>query len=227
MRATTSSGSSTHSAVRPRQNSPGWMTKPSCSLAVTCSVSPSGGPALRSIAAALWLLNTRKLSPRRRSMDAGWTSDASNGLTTIRPSSTRRRIVPSESTEAGTAGRLLMQLAPAARGRHRADPRGRVASRAPHTGPPRRGGRGLRGRGCGRRGSFGPPSRGDVVGVRGLVDRPPDDPAGGRRSAASGTRTGTASSSPRIRMVRPCTASVRQGARASRRAAAPARRRRP
>src|SRR3954462_6957446 len=104
IRATTSSGSSTHSSVRPRQNSPGWITNPSSGVATTSSVSPFGGPSLRSITAARWLWNTRNVSPRRRSIEAGWTSSGFHGRITIAPSSTRRRIVPSERTDSGTDG---------------------------------------------------------------------------------------------------------------------------
>src|SRR4051812_44672686 len=104
IRATTSFGSSTHSSVRPRQNSPGWITNPSSGVATTSSVSPFGGPSLRSITAARWLWNTRNVSPKRRSIDAGWTSSGFHGRMTIAPSSTRRRIVPSDRTESGTDG---------------------------------------------------------------------------------------------------------------------------
>ena len=49
MRATMSSGSSTHSTVVPSTNSPGWMTNDALSSICTCSVTPVGGCA-RSIA---------------------------------------------------------------------------------------------------------------------------------------------------------------------------------
>src|SRR4051812_33184862 len=100
IRATMSSGSSTHSSVRPRTNSPGWMTNGSPSPTTTSSVRFRGG-SRRSIAVVRWLWKTRKESPRRRSTDAGWTRSASHGSILIRPSSTRRRIAPSESTETG------------------------------------------------------------------------------------------------------------------------------
>src|SRR3954470_12730026 len=98
MRATTSSGSSTHSAVRPRQNSPGWMTNVSPSSISTCSVSSDGGSP-RSTAVIRWLWKTRNELPRRRSTLAGWTMPGSHGSMRMWPASTRRRIVPSDSTE--------------------------------------------------------------------------------------------------------------------------------
>jgi hypothetical protein len=52
MRATMSSGSSTHSTVVPSTNSPGWITKLALSSICTCSVTPEGGSA-RSIAGSL------------------------------------------------------------------------------------------------------------------------------------------------------------------------------
>ena len=70
--ATMSSGSSTHSSVRPRTNSPGWMTNWSPGSTTTSSVRLAGG-SRRSIAVVRWLWKTRKESPRRRSTDAGWT----------------------------------------------------------------------------------------------------------------------------------------------------------
>ena len=131
---------------------------------------------------------------------------------TIRPSSTRRRIVPSESTEAGHGGKATgcsSRPRPAAvtepdRGRRR-------RQRAPQVGPPAaRRARLARARVRTAR-ELRPAVGGDVVGVRGLVDRPTRRSSRRRRSAASGTRTGTASSSPRTRMVRPRAASMRQG----------------
>src|SRR3954471_18321242 len=98
MRATTSSGSSTHSSVRPRQNSPGWMTNVPPSSISTCSVSSDGGSP-RSTAVIRWLWKTRNELPSRRSTLAGWTMPGSHGSMRMRPSSTRRRIVPSDSTE--------------------------------------------------------------------------------------------------------------------------------
>src|SRR3954471_22077231 len=100
MRATTSSGSSTYSSVRPRTNSPGWMTNDSSSPTSTSSVRFCGGSA-RSMAAMRWLWKTRNELPRRRSTLAGWTMSSSHGSMRTRPSATRRRIVPSESTEVG------------------------------------------------------------------------------------------------------------------------------
>ena len=100
IRATTSSGSSTHSSVRPRQNSPGWMTNDSSPGTTTSSVKPAGG-VRRSMADARWLWNTRKESPRRRSTLAGCTSRGSHGSIRILPSSTSSRIVPSDRTETG------------------------------------------------------------------------------------------------------------------------------
>src|ERR1700756_3249811 len=99
IRATMSSGNSTHSRVRPRQNSPGWMTNDSCAWMVTSSVRPDGG-SRRSIAEARWLWKTRNESPRRRSTLAGWTRFASQGSIRIRPVSTSSRIVASDRTEA-------------------------------------------------------------------------------------------------------------------------------
>src|SRR5829696_1610070 len=98
--ATTSSGSSTHSRVRPSTNSPGWITNGSESVIAICSVRFVGGLA-RSIAAVRWLWKTRNVLPRRRSTLAGWTISGSHGSTLIRPSETRRRIVPSDRTDAG------------------------------------------------------------------------------------------------------------------------------
>ncbi len=100
MRATMSSGSSTHSSVRPRTNSPGWMMNGSTSVIAICSVRFVGGLA-RSIAAVRWLWKTRNVLPRRRSTLAGWTMAGSHGSTLMAPSRTRRRIVPSDRTEAG------------------------------------------------------------------------------------------------------------------------------
>src|SRR3954452_15227875 len=102
MRATMSPGSSTCSAVTPSTNSPGWITNISL---VTSSVRFVGG-SRRSIAVVRWLWKTRNESPSRRSTEAGWTSSGSHGSITILPSSTRRRIVPSESTDVGIAAIL-------------------------------------------------------------------------------------------------------------------------
>src|SRR5215207_2020072 len=112
IRATRSSGISTYSCVRPSANSPGWITKGWSASISTSSVRFVGG-SRRSIAAARWLWKTRKEPPSRRSTDAGWTIPASHGSITTRPSATRRRIVPSERTEAGAlmAPTLSIQLA--------------------------------------------------------------------------------------------------------------------
>src|ERR1700728_1856767 len=97
------SGSVIVSSVAPRQNSPGWITNGSSGPIVCGSVRLRGG-SRRSIAEARWLWKTRKLSPRRRSTLAGWTSDGSQGSITIVPSSTSRRIVPSDSTDDTVTG---------------------------------------------------------------------------------------------------------------------------
>src|SRR5205814_750063 len=99
-RAATSSGSSTYSSVRPRTNSPGWMTNDSSSRTSTSSLRFCGGSA-RSMAAMRWLWKTRKELPSRRSTLAGWTMASSHGSMRTRPSPTRRRIVPAERTEVG------------------------------------------------------------------------------------------------------------------------------
>src|SRR3954449_8185840 len=106
MRATTSSGSSTHSSVRPRQNSPGWITNVPPSSTTTCSVSSDGGSP-RSTAVIRWLWKTRNELPRRRSTLAGCTMPGSHGSMRMRPSSTKRRIVPSDSTEVAVMRRSL------------------------------------------------------------------------------------------------------------------------
>src|SRR5215207_8819982 len=98
IRATMSFGSSTHSTVLPSTNSPGWITNEALSSIFTCSVTPVGGSA-RSIAGSRWLWKTRNEVPSLRSTLAGWTIAGSHGSIIIRCSSTRRRIVPSDSTE--------------------------------------------------------------------------------------------------------------------------------
>src|SRR4051812_28076661 len=103
MRATTSSGSDTHSRVTPRTNSPGWMTNASSSETVMSSVRLVGG-SRRSIAAVRWLWKTRNEAPSSRSTLAGCTRPGSHGSMRIRPSSTRRRMVPSDRTESGEGG---------------------------------------------------------------------------------------------------------------------------
>src|SRR3954470_21653340 len=103
MRATMSSGSATSSRVTPSTNSPGWMTNASSSVMAMCSVRFVGG-SRRSIAAARWLWKTRNELPSRRSTLAGWTRSGSQGSMRMRPSSTRRRIVPSDRTEVGMPG---------------------------------------------------------------------------------------------------------------------------
>src|SRR5450755_3002543 len=107
-----SSGNSTHSRVRPRQNPPGWITNDSPSGTTTSSVRFSGGWR-RSIAEARWLWNTRNESPTRRSTLAGWTRLESHGSIRIRPAFTRAIIVPSDRTEAAprTPGRALLMRA--------------------------------------------------------------------------------------------------------------------
>src|SRR5215218_2150405 len=100
IRATMSSGSSTHSSVRPRQNSPGWITNASSGAIFTSDVR-FAGRSLRSIDEMRWLSNTRNVSPRRRSTLAGCTSEGSHGSILMRPASTSSRIVPSDSTEVG------------------------------------------------------------------------------------------------------------------------------
>src|SRR5215218_5861912 len=136
MRATTSSGISTHSSVRPSTNSPGWMTNVSPSPTATSSVRLVGG-SRRSIAAARWLWKTRNESPRRRSTDAGWTSPASQGSMTILPPSTRRRIVPSERTECTPAIQPRSAVGHARAGVHRAHARGRERQRVAVRAAPR------------------------------------------------------------------------------------------
>src|SRR5690242_9710863 len=170
MRATMSSGNSTYSRVTPSTNSPGWMTNTSASG--ISSVRLVGG-SRRSIAAVRWLWKTRKLSPRRRSTDAGCTSAGSHGSITIRPSSTRRRIVPSDRTDVIMSRRLLAGLAgpglhgPDARRRERQ----RVAVRAPA-----RVARELRVRVRIRLGLAARAAVATVVRRVGvLLDRPPDD----------------------------------------------------
>src|SRR3954447_26956506 len=174
-RARRSSASSTHSAVRPRQNSPGWITKGSSAPTVTSSVRSFGG-SRRSIAEVRKLWKTRNESPRRRSTLAGWTIAGSHGSTTMRPSSTRRLMVPSERAATAAVCRAVRlavrELATA--GGDRAD-----AGR-------RRGGRlGVRAAAGARRAGV-PRVRiglrlvlGAAVallgGLRGLVDGPPDD----------------------------------------------------
>src|SRR5919197_1617970 len=189
MRATMSSGSSTHSSVRPRQNSPGWMTNGSSSSTTTCSVRFSGG-SRRSIAVMRWLWNTRNERPRRRSTLAGWTRWSSHGSMRMRPSSTRRRIVPSESTDVtvmagslagpGDGGTLVFGAlcavgAPRAGhdgARARRGRQGRVAVRAAA-----RPGRGRPARGVVSQLGAAVVAAARVVGVLGLlVHRPPDDP---------------------------------------------------
>src|SRR3954463_13256751 len=103
MRATMSSGSETHSLVTPRTNSPGWMTNASPSSMGTCSVRLVGG-SRRAIAAARWLWKTRNELPSRRSTLAGWASAGSHGSMRMRSSSTRRLMVPSDSTGVAMPG---------------------------------------------------------------------------------------------------------------------------
>ena len=154
IRATTSSGSSTHSSVRPRTNSPGWMTNGSASVIAICSVRFVGGLA-RSIAAVRWLWKTRNVLPRRRSTLAGWTIA---GIPRVdldaRPRRTRRRIVPSDRTEAGALMRVGSLGAVVARAAPR---RGRLSARRGARGrrpcaraqaPARRARRAGRGAGC-------------------------------------------------------------------------------
>src|SRR3954470_1738811 len=100
IRHTTSSGIWTSSWVRPRTNSPGWMTNSPWSSTSTCSVRSRGGFP-RSIDWILWLWKTRNELPRWMSTDAGWIIDGSNGSITIRPLSISSRIVASERTEEG------------------------------------------------------------------------------------------------------------------------------
>src|SRR3954470_10070651 len=109
IRLTMSSGISTTSSVRPRTNSPGWITKDSSSEISTISVRLSGGAA-RSIAGTRKLWKTRNVRPRRRSTEAGWTIAGFQGSILIRPSSTRRRIVPSERTEVGIGPGVFQEL---------------------------------------------------------------------------------------------------------------------
>src|SRR5215211_2471952 len=183
IRATRSSGSSTHSSVRPRQNSCGWITNGSSLPTSTSSVRFSGGAA-RSIAETRWLWNTRNEAPSRRSTLAGWTMRASQGSTLTRPCSTSRRIVPSERTDvamvgvnhsARTPGAVLLELPlalarPCGRDAHaRRRQRRRVAVRAAARGARERAERMVA------------PLRAAVAAVLrrvvGLVDRPPDQPA--------------------------------------------------
>src|SRR5580704_9867280 len=188
MRATRSSGSSTHSSVRPRQNSPGWMTKDSSALMATSSVRPAGG-SRRSIAEARWLWNTRNESPRRRSTLAGWTRPGSHGSILMRPVSTSSRIVASDRTEASA---LIWFQVCQRRGTGAAAvprvvlPLDRAGPRAGRAHPRRRGRRRIavrptagvaRERLAGVRGVALDPAvvvaRGRLVGL--LLDRPPDD----------------------------------------------------
>src|SRR3954467_576475 len=110
MRATMSSGSSTHSSVRPSANSPGWITNGTPSSTTTSSVRFDGG-SRRSIAVVRWLWKTRKESPRRRSTDAGCTRSGSHGSIVLRPASTRRRIVPSDRTDWGAGSATAASVA--------------------------------------------------------------------------------------------------------------------
>src|SRR3954452_22398565 len=100
IRHTTSSGIWTSSWVRPRTNSPGWMTNSPWSSTSTCSVRSRGGFP-RSIDWILWLWKTRNELPRWMSTLAGWTIAGSNGSITMRPFSISSRIVASERTEEG------------------------------------------------------------------------------------------------------------------------------
>ena len=94
-----SSGSSTHSSVRPRQNSPGWITNASSGGTSTSSVRFAGG-SRRSIAETRWLWKTRKESPSRRSTLAGWTSAGPRA----RSVSGRRRRAGGSCRRTGTIG---------------------------------------------------------------------------------------------------------------------------
>src|SRR3954447_15363954 len=100
MRHTMSSGTSTRSSVRPRTNSPGWITNSPSSAISTCSVRSRGGSP-RSIDWIRWLWKTRNELPRWMSTLAGWTIAGSNGSITMRPFSISSRIVASERTEEG------------------------------------------------------------------------------------------------------------------------------
>ena len=116
IRATTSSGSRTHSSVRPRTNSPGWITNGSASPTSISSVRRArrvvevdrgrrGGCGRRG--------TTRRGAgrPRPAAPSRGPTARSRSG-----PASTRRRIVPSESTEVGPRhARVVCQPARRAR----------------------------------------------------------------------------------------------------------------
>ena len=94
-------------ACAPRTNSPGWMTNGSSAPISTCSVRLSRRLA-RSIAGDAEVVEDAERSgPGAGRRDAGWTIAGSQGSILIRPSSTRRRIVPSESTDVGIAGGSL------------------------------------------------------------------------------------------------------------------------
>ena len=82
--------------------------------------------------------------------EAGWTIAGSQGSILIRPSSTRRRIVPSERTEVGIGAASLSGTTAGARAPWR-PPCARAAGRAAAGSPcgPRRGVRGNGPRGCG------------------------------------------------------------------------------
>ena len=136
-----------------------------------------------------WLWKTRNELPRRRSTLAGWTIAGSHGSMRMRPSSTRRRIVPSESTEVAVmrpslAGRRdartrnaavyarSMRRARATTVRVRGGGSGSGSPCGPRRGWRGSGVRGWRGRGC---------AAAAVVGARRLAllgrraDRPPHD----------------------------------------------------
>src|SRR3954452_1645881 len=95
-----SSGICTCSWVRPRTNSPGWITNSPSSSISTRSVRSRGGLP-RSIDWIRWLWKTRNELPSRMSTLAGWIIDGSNGSITILPLSISSRIVASERTEEG------------------------------------------------------------------------------------------------------------------------------
>ena len=205
MRATMSSGSSTRSSVRPSTNSPGWMTNGS-SLADRDLLGEVGRRVAQVDRRRRGGCGRRGRSRRGagRSTRAG-PARAPTGSMTIRPSSARRRIVPSERTEVGTP-RQSSQAQRSSSWRARA-----------RTGRTRGGGSGS-GSPCGpRRGVRGSGSCGCGRGLRSTASRrrrrPRPAPCPGARpttrartasgSGSSGRRTGRASSSPSRPMLRP------------------------
>ena len=132
-RATRSAGSSTRSSVRPRQNSPGWMTNGS-----SLPISDLFGQVRRHVAqvdrADAVVVEDPERVTQAQVHRAGCTMAGSQGSTTSRRPSTSRRIVPSDIAEwTSTRGSLPGSLLAATRQHGRPDGGAVRARMAPRT----------------------------------------------------------------------------------------------